>query len=252
MDADYTNTFLSLMKYAYVTCKHHVHVTTITWIFETKQDKLNIKQFYESFDVPFVVKTLADKRKKKHTDGNNNNLFYNQVTLEFSNFSTKSIKIFKNGKVHITGLSSLYECYETTKLVLEWLQQFICVDIMLDLKSQRIAMINVSIHTSKSFKLKQLQAHFNDDHAHIMKCSYYPDNYPALKLKFSKGTSAFVFHTGNIIMSNSCIDALYEDYKNMMTNFPFIETERVPRYNNKYPMLINGYHLKDFMSAVIY
>uniref|UniRef100_A0A6C0BPS3 Uncharacterized protein n=1 Tax=viral metagenome TaxID=1070528 RepID=A0A6C0BPS3_9ZZZZ len=238
------SSYLDLIKYAYDQ-NHLVYITTITWLFKINSQHIDLLKLYMSFDVPNV--TIETVKKSK--------TFLNQITLNFVNFSTKSIKIFKNGHVQVTGLSSYFECVQVSNMTLEWLNKFIPSSDSFSYKmvcnSQRIVMINLSLDTNiNSFIiLKDLCKTLNED-PHVLLSSYAPENHRGIVVKLKSGVSLFVFHTGRIIMTHSSILGLKEGYINMCHHFVNGNTNDVPIYKKNIDTVLYGYDIKDLMGLV--
>ena len=243
MSKHYTNNYLSLINKAYFN-NHLIHVTTITWICRLNKDHIDLLFFHNNFNIDNVtIKNISTSKEKG---------FSNQITIEFVNFSKKSIKLFKNGKVQITGLSSYYECVEVSNLLVEWLSKVFGDIYHILPDSKKIALINIHVNTFASLKLMNIYQLLQNDE-NITICSYNPDNYPAINAKFSSGTSMFIFHTGNLIMSNSSLDILSHDYSliyHYFTSFSRNNNNTTLVCKNSISQLVNGYDIKDLLSCV--
>lgn len=245
--ASFSQSYLDLIQKAYEN-NHLVYITTLTWLFKIDIDNVDLLKLYDCFDVKNVS---IDKHTQK-----NNTQFFNQLTLRFINISTKSVKIFRNGHVHITGLSSYFECIEVSKMLLEWLNEFIPLKhsqiYRMKEKSQRIAMINLSINTYPRdlIKLTDLCRELNNSQC-VLRCTYDPENYRGVNAKCKSGVSMFVFHTGNIIMSDSSLHNLKEGYLNLSSHFLHKENSSAFIRKKNIESPFHGYDMKDVMAYIV-
>jgi TATA-box binding protein (TBP) (component of TFIID and TFIIIB) len=246
----YSASYLALTEYGYEH-KHLIHVTTITTTFKIDTDYIDIDYIYQKFNITDVTIKKSNFEKQ----------FKNQITLNFSLFSNKkSLKVFKNGNVQVTGASSYFESEYITELLIEWLNiTFSELNISFKVMSGslNIVMINININTFRKFRLKHLHAALNnkqdDRNKRIIRCSYHPDNYPALNIKFKSGTSMFVFHTGNIIVSNSTLQKIHTDYMSIChiinTDLKDVEYKYNKQSKNSIK-IVHGYDMKDLLSCI--
>ena len=250
----FVHAYTELVRLAY-DHGHLAYITTMTWLFKIDVDHINIKAFCEDFYVENVVMDTRNDR---------NEAFVNQITLKFTNISSKSIKIFKNGHVQITGVSSYFECMDISTMVLQWLNQFVPNNdgsrrhYEIKKNSQRIVMINICINTfsTQLIDMKDLSIRLKQNRE-VTRCTYNPENHRGLNIKFISGVSMFMFHTGNIIMSSHSLDDLKECYICVVQKH-FIQEDR---YRNQRPLSIckkyientcHGYDTKDLLACIVY
>ena len=126
----FSSSYSELIQKAYDN-NHLIYITTLTWIFKVNVNNIDLIKLHNNFNVENVI--IQMNKNKQNTQ------FYNQITLKFVNISTKSIKIFKNGQIQVTGLSSYFESIDISTLLLGWLNEFIPLT-----NSQPYEMINNS------------------------------------------------------------------------------------------------------------
>jgi TATA-box binding protein (TBP) (component of TFIID and TFIIIB) len=199
------------------------------------------------------------------------NAFFNQATLTIKDVSTKSVKIFSNGKLQITGLSSYFECADVSSKVVSWLNQYaIAPELQLQstikIRTSRIAMINACLHLGYELRLTQLLAFLRTKYKST---HYNPEVYPAIRVKITPNSSCLVFKSGKVIIScgggnalkgpaittdetnHSCVDKVLDTY-NELTKWISIYASTNPNIENisrKNEAHIDGYHCKDFYNA---
>lgn len=262
---EYPSTYLNFTESIFHN-KHCMHVTTLTWIFHTKiiEDDivpivLNLNKLYDRFNYEGVTIKLSKNIRRYNNESDNTRTFLNQLTFEFKDFSKKSIKLFCNGKVQITGLSSHFECIEVTELVIKWLNMFSSTS-KYEHYNERIVMINVSIDTNTRINLNKLSEAINHTKINSVRSTYRPDYYPAVNVKSSNGTSMFVFHTGKCILTGISLNELKKVYQEVLLfylKYPSIAISNnivKEHLHNKrhsiYNSVIHGYDLKDYLSCL--
>lgn len=253
-------TFLELNEICYNNdCDFNI--STITYTFSLDHTNIDLLQFSNKFDVNNVCIKPCKKRKK--TKIQRNDFFFNQITIEYLTMSKKSIKIFKNGRVHVTGLCSLYDCNHVTQLVCEWLElvfeeKYKVIDL-----SKKIDLLNSTLNFKKSFSFKTL---INILISKNIQYVYHPDTYSAIKIIYST-SKIMIFKSGNVILSakESILNIKYSLfffldlinlYKRIDQSF---EKEFHIKKQNKYVnnnrdqscKYFDGYLVKDLLSSQI-
>jgi len=256
----FTRLYSELIRLAYDN-GHLIYITTITWLFRIDViEEINLNSFFDNFDVKNVIVETKDHQEEQ---------FMNQITLKFTTISSKSIKIFKNGHVQITGLSSYFECMDVSALILEWMNKFVAVkdhnndndQQMYKMKknSQRIAMINLSVNTFPKhlMDMKRLSSLIKQN-KEVTRCTYNPESHRGLNIKFTSGVSMFIFHTGNIIMSSNSLADLKKEYISVHKHF--IQKNADNQHTNSTNSLnhkkqiehtCHGYDMKDLMACLV-
>jgi TATA-box binding protein (TBP) (component of TFIID and TFIIIB) len=262
---DFSECYLDLNELAHrnETC---FGITTITYSFDLNTKCIDLCALKTRFDVENVV-VKPDKVRKKKGD-QRNDFFFNQITLEYTTVSKKSIKLFKNGRVHITGISSIVECNVLTDMICDWLNN-IFLDEMFSVveDSKKVLLINANLSTSTTFSLKRWETLLRRQNAEYV---YHPDSHPALKIihQTSDGISnkILLFRTGNVmITSTTSIHFLKQSvywffellsvYEKMECRIQLKTTRRITSrefYRNLIDQsveYIDGYSIKDLLCA---
>lgn len=196
---------------------HSFHITTITVVFQVNQP-IDIQKLNDSMDSNnpiFFTKQMArnkddfrlTKRRKVVQ------VFFNQLSLSFTDWSRKVIKIFPNGKIHITGLASLYDFQTTHDLILSLLHNKLSVHYVSIPEHTKTVMTNCTIDVGRQLPLKALvqKLAYKYPYDHDWSTSYCPEKYPALKVKH-KESSAFLFRTGKVIFSSKSLEHIMKLY----------------------------------------
>jgi TATA-box binding protein (TBP) (component of TFIID and TFIIIB) len=131
------------------------------------------------------------------------NGFYNQVTLEFfDSYSKKSIKIFPNCTVHLTGGSSVYN-NEVVR------RQILCIFSKYFGKTTcepfKIVMINTNFSVNSVLNLSAIIENMKKKGCIV---TFNPETYSAVKAKFSPGpnmkqVTASIFSSGKVIITGA-------------------------------------------------
>ena len=244
----FSSSYSELIQKAYDN-NHLIYITTLTWIFKVNVNNIDLIKLHNNFNVENVI--IQMNKNKQNTQ------FYNQITLKFVNISTKSIKIFKNGQIQVTGLSSYFESIDINTLLLGWLNEFIPLTNSQPYEminnSQKIAMINLSVNTypTQLIKLTDFCKIMKND-KNILRCTYNPENYRGVNVKLTTGVSMFVFHTGNIIMSNQSIHNLKDGYMKMYKYFlNRLKNENKFVCKKNIENSFHGYDMKDVMALLV-
>jgi TATA-box binding protein (TBP) (component of TFIID and TFIIIB) len=150
--------------------------------------------------------------------------FYNSVTLVFG---TKAVKVFSNGKLHITGCKTVSHAHECVRAFLKMMLGHIVDDNIIESIdfSTKILNINCCIKPRKlgtAISLEKLQQKLESlapaaptatttsaSEARIASTRYNPDIYQALVAKMrcddkaTKLVSALIFYTGTVILTGA-------------------------------------------------
>ena len=240
---------------------HSFHITTITVVFQVNQP-IDIQKLYDTmennYETQFFTKQMArnkddfrlTKRRKVVQ------VFFNQLSLSFTDWSKKVVKIFPNGKIHITGLASLYDFQTTHDLILSLLRDKLSVHYVSIHENTKTVMINCALDVGRQLPLKSLAREKNlsykaNKHSwtykankHSWTTSYCPEKYPALKVKYGN-SSAFLFHTGKIILSSKSLG-------HIMKLYDLLEISTGPIRSHKIESVhCCGYGIKEISNCLI-
>jgi TATA-box binding protein (TBP) (component of TFIID and TFIIIB) len=230
---------------------HSFHITTMTIVFQVNQpidiQKLN-NIMENNYETQFFTKQMArnkddfrlTKRRKVVQ------VFFNQLSLSFTDWSKKVIKIFPNGKIHITGLASLYDFQTTHDLILSLLQEKLSVHYVSILENTKTVMTNCAIDVGRQLPLKSLAQKLAYKYPcdHHWSTSYCPEKYPALKVKYGD-SSAFLFRTGKVIFSSKSLEHIMKLYNLLEISSGPIRSHKIESVH------CCGYGLKAITNVVI-
>ncbi len=139
--------------------------------------------------------------RRKHTT------FYNQVSLTYTDcYSTKSVKLFTNGTVHISGCTNLFESVDVMEQVKAILQVIFNWSVPVQYSTPRILMINSNF--SLNYEVDQYEIIERLRRNPMFKISFTPEKYSAVKVKFKPGNdmkrvTVMIFRTGNIVINGA-------------------------------------------------
>lgn len=262
---EYSRDYLNLMQHVFDN-NHILNVSTITYICDLNVNEIDLKTFIETFEtkqqntkyskinmkpIPVHKKFEISKRGKiKKT-------FFNQITLNFEDINKKSIKIFSNGKLQLTGLTSLFECKNVSSFILDLLKFILPENDNINIDNGYIAMINSNFSVAFNIDLYN----FNKILQKQKNCFsvYNPESYPAINFKIHINTerclSVFIFGTGNIVITGSkTLSEMTIAYKYVTDllkhNDVSKSTEYVPKKVRDEPYL-NGYNIRQYMSCLV-
>ena len=191
-----------------------IRVSTITSILETNLKSIDLKLIDKELikNTDIHVKFIPDRSIHSITKrGKIKKSFFNQLTFTYQDVTRKSVKIFKNGKIHITGLRSLCDIDLATHKIETILQNSIekCASIT----STKICMMNAILKLGYAINLYNLCRLFVNNKYNF---SYTPEVYPAINLKRNYNNiviTFLIFKSGNIIISsNKSMEQLEDNY----------------------------------------
>ena len=202
----------------------YIGISTMTMICDLNCE-IDIQKLGTNFTSPdFPVFTI--KQTKRHDEyeltkrGKTIKSFYNQITLNYVDHSTKSIKLFSNGRLQITGAASVNDTIKAVNNVISVLK--LSKDVVTNIdhdkispKSAKIAMINSNFSFNMCLDILKLKKKLEET-CKSMSIIYNPDVYPGLKIKHTTryGTSSiFVFTTGNVVITGvKSIQEIHESF----------------------------------------
>lgn len=129
--------------------------------------------------------------------------FYNQLTLcHDDGRSNKSVKIFPNSTVHVTGCQSLFDARRTISMVNAIIKELCGVDIN---SKYRVAMINSFFSCPYALNLRKVEELFKAQ-PEVFETSFQPDTYSGVKIKFKpsyemKEITCSIFATGGCVIT---------------------------------------------------
>lgn len=225
---------------------HVLNISTITLIAALNKDKLDLEHFCRDFTHPQVRIKTIDQTKRKY--------FFNQITLNYKDISKKSIKIFSNGKLQITGLTSVFECNRLLNLIQGWLSSIFKDNIRII--NSYIGMINGNFSIKKTINLLNMNYLLCNNEGVL--CIYNPESYPAINIKLNHNgntISVFVFGTGNIVITGgkslNDINHAYTFIINVLSKYPEVYKESDVVSMKKEESIIHGYTIRQFLSCLV-
>lgn len=135
--------------------------------------------------------------------------FYNQVTLENRDgFSRRSVKLFKNGTVHVTGCTDVVDCQRCVKQINMLFEKIMGVPTQPTDENFQIVMINSSFTMNYKLNLLEVEKCFKEYPTVFTETHFEPGDYSAVKIKFRpsydmKQVTTSIFNTGNIIITGA-------------------------------------------------
>lgn len=232
-----------------------INLSTMTIIGSLNKSSIDIKYLSDHFESP-VHPACMLKKTKKHGDytetkrGKMKKSFYNQITIQYRDTTTKSIKIFSNGKLQITGITSLNEATNVANLIVQILTKvFDKSDYTVT--SLEIGMINTNFSFGRKIDIIQLRVILNQHENTVI--DYEPDVYPGLKIKFHK-TSIFIFTTGNVLITGvkslEEVDAAFDFVvENTIQHWKDLNIGSSTIKSSKAEKFVHGYKENEFLCA---
>ena len=180
----------------------NVNLSTMTMIFDLGQ-RIDIEKLNSDLYLPadYLI-----KRPKGHNEvsitkrGKTKKSFFNQLTISYQDYTRKSIKIFSNGKVQMTGITNVIEGKQIARWTGDTVGHFLKLD-NIEAKDLEIAMINTNYSFENHISILRLKDILIKENI-VKYCRYNPDVYPGLKIKYDD-TSVFVFATGNVVITGA-------------------------------------------------
>lgn len=222
---NFVNEYFELMESSYrITEKNadisSVNISTMTFVCDigTTINLENLTMNFTSPSFPLcAIKKAKTNRYISYTKrGKIKKSFYNQTTITYKLNNTVSIKVFSNGKLQMTGISSINNCIDTIKLIIIILENSkgsIMENVKLDhrnIDNMSIEMINSNFNIKKELDLKRLRAVLISENIEF---NYEPDTYPGINSKINN-ISVFIFGTGNIVITGAkslkCIEKTHK------------------------------------------
>lgn len=250
---EYANDFFSFMEQIHNN-GHNVNVSTMTILCHLDTNQLDIKHFSDNFKNDNVTIKFSNTPKDFIVTkrGKIKKNFFNQVTLNYQDISKKSIKIFSNGKLQITGISSSLESHHVVRNVVSWINETLGLDVKC--VKTYIGMINSNFSLGSCIDLIKLNRILN---AEMKVLSIYnPESYPAINMKYhleDTRVSVFIFGTGNVVITGGkCIKHIHDTYlfiMDVINKHPHV-LKTVNTRVAKNEILIDGYTIRHYQSCV--
>jgi TATA-box binding protein (TBP) (component of TFIID and TFIIIB) len=234
-----------------------ISISTITMIIDFNEE-INLEKFNTNFKHPEDETVLwsieLSKRRKKGDDSSTKSTFYNQTTLRFKDTTQKSIKIFRNGRLQMTGIRSVMNGIDVAIRVGKCISNTEgATKKNLVIQSLKIGMINTNFSFRMGLNLQTLQRillHQNID------TIYEPDVYPGLKVSIMPTGKVFIFGTGKVVITGAkdltfIQDAFVKLHNIISYNWNLVKSPMHTREKEKpnKVQLQHGYKISDFEAA---
>ena len=216
----FANSYLDLMATNYEKIKKYpvmtnqppgyLNLSTMTMVCDLTKS-VDILCFSDHFKSPIEFDCTI-KRPKQSTEfdltkrGKKKKTFFNQASIHYTTHTTKCIKVFSNGKLHITGVTSMIEaanvCSFTCKLLNNTIGSVKGNEKIESLNLQ-VCMINTNFSLNHGINIIELKNQFLKYNK--FSCFYTPDTYPGLKIKYFheslNKSSVFIFSSGQVVIT---------------------------------------------------
>lgn len=177
-----------------------VRITTITSLSKLDSD-IDIPFIREKFSTTHVGKIGSNKSFEWKMKENG---FYNQITLEYADvYSKKSVKVFPNGSVHVTGCCNIKDCKSVMSQLCCIISKIIEKEV--HYSEFRVVMINSNFSVNSNLDLMKV---ISEMKARGCIVSFNPETYSAVKIKFNPGpdtkqVTASIFSSGKVIVTGA-------------------------------------------------
>jgi hypothetical protein len=160
--------------------------------------------------------------KEKFVDGTNG---WNMGTTHFNNSLTlskdigetkkRSVKLFPNGKIHVTGSSTPMEGLEVIRDIQDIVDEVFPETTNSPVSPMETQMINATFRLPHGIDQMALLDLYKKHKKFVTKTSYSPETYSAVKAKMFNMTVS-VFKTGSIVMSGA------KNFKDLAMAYKFL------------------------------
>ncbi len=253
---DFANEYAFLMNANFEAKQAHqpltyIQISTMTAISDMSGG-VDICALRDNFTSP-VHPVCTMKHTKAHNEyeltkrGKTKKSFYNQITIQFTDCTTKSIKVFSNGRLQMTGLTSYMEAVQVAQFVCRLLNDTKNVtSSTLEPRSVNIAMINTNFSFGVCMDILKIKELLRSRGLTVV---YDPDVYPGLKVKIpveNGSASMFVFATGNVVITgvkqlshvtaayNHIADVVLPNVSTLRLNLPVARRSKTRSNNTEY------------------
>lgn len=189
----------------------YLNLSTMTMVCDLTKH-IDILNLSENFKSPaFIECTIKKPKNNKEYDltkrGKKKKTFFNQASIHFKTHTTKCVKVFSNGRLHITGVTSMIEASDVCEFICQILNNTLGAVVgsgKVEAVDLKICMINTNFAINHGLDIIKLKNIIQNTEHYL--CSYTPDTYPGLKIKYSHSkslnkSSVFVFSSGQIVIT---------------------------------------------------
>ena len=243
--------------------KHNIGslgISTMTFIVklstEVNISNLNMQFKSTSFPLCCLKKTKQHHEYETTKRGKHKLSFYNQVTINFVENTKKSIKIFSNGRLQMTGITSYNDAIATTDVIIKVIE---LSGASYKDDAHALSYDPVLVNSNFSFlcslnilKLKNILKTNKD-----FKVEYKPDVYPGLKIKYKESSSIFLFTTGNVVITGiksipfvlTTFSAIVDIVCFHLSAIKIVQTES--KKDKKEILYKNGYKITEYNACIM-
>ena len=236
--------------------EHFINISTITIISELNVNILDIQNIAMGFSNEKVSIKISKSNKDYEMTkrGKIKKTFFNQVTLSYYDISKKSIKLFSNGKIQITGLTSINEANKVLEMIIRWIHEILGEEFKI-VKSS-ICLINCNFSINKKINLTILQNVLNENNNVIAR--YNPETYPAINMSVyeneKKVYNVFIFSTGNIVITGTksieSVRIAYEFIISQCEKVKMVDLHTKKQIKKEHEDMLYGYTIRDIVSCL--
>ena len=159
--------------------------------------------------------------------------------------------------LQMTGVTSLIEAETIGTMICKILTDHFPLDKEFTVKSLEIGMINSNFSFGYDLNILKYKNIYQSEKCNV---EYVPDVYPGLKIKYgsneqNKGTSIFVFATGNVLITGSkSLEEIREAFlyivESTLNNWQHTSAKQKPDKSLNYKTTYNnGYEIAQFQCA---
>lgn len=149
----------------------------------------SLPEFFQDYD----AECIRPKGKKTGDE------FMNQMTIRYKDeMGKKNIKVFPNGKLHMTGIKNMKN---VTCIVTNICDYLSCSNVT----NIQICLINSNFNLQIGVHLKKLAnilLNVNDDKLYLPFSFYDPNKYPGIRMKYNN-TSILLFASGSVMIAGA-------------------------------------------------
>lgn len=184
-------------------------ITTITMFAKNVLNGLKVQNVRNAFKVLGGSLLVVPKGKKEGFEwrvrpSKRGSTFYNCISIGYvDRYSTKAVKLFTNGSIHVAGCCNLLDCKRLVKQLSIVLPLILNKTIDIHFGLFKIVMINTNFSLNKDLHLYKVITAFETNKEYEFLVNYDPGSYSAVVVKFKPGegmkkVTVNIFSTGNI------------------------------------------------------
>jgi TATA-box binding protein (TBP) (component of TFIID and TFIIIB) len=199
-----------------------VRISTITMTAKYPRD-VDIQKFRAEFK-PMLGWQSGEKPDKK---------FYNCIPIVTrDSYTTKNVKIFPNGSIHVTGCCDLADCARVAKKVSAVINAVLGLNEEIPAESINTCLIITNFCFNYVLNLETLIKHFKSDKTYQLE--HNPDRYSGVRIKFTPlfreaKVTVTLFSSGKVLVATSgSIKVIAAAYKHINEKIEEIRAKEEP------------------------